>query len=302
MVGWNLRKKIESIITIAKQVRAYHRSKEDERQNYYDKTFNPLALRERFIVAGVPVEDARISLVDFERWLGEFDELSQFYQGSDVHIEKCLEHYLSYKWLNLSQEDVYIDVAAASSVWAEILIKREITAYKLDLKYPAGINDVKIGAEAGDTGLPAGFASAMSLQCAYETFRGDADIRFIQEAKRVLNHRGRFAIIPLYTDETYFNMSSPYVNLSGIEVDEGAIRVWREDAYKEPFSRHYSPEAFAERIYSQIKGLTGRIVYFTNLDEIRTNFNGQRIYCNFMFYCERSSISFIREKRYKLHK
>jgi len=32
--------------------------------------------------------------------------------------------------------------------------------------------------------LPDGFASVLSLQCAYECFMGDADIRFVEEAGR----------------------------------------------------------------------------------------------------------------------
>jgi hypothetical protein len=278
---------MERFITIADQLCAYHTSSERERQRYYDNTRDPLALKERFIAANVPVEDARIDVADFEKWLSDFRELDQFYSESDVHIEKCLEHYLAFKWLRISQKDVYIDIAAAGSIWANLLNRRGITSYRLDLAYPPGIHSCDIGADAGDTKLPTEFASAMSSHCAFETFRGDADAHFIHEAQRVLNEHGRFVIIPLYTDETYFIMSSPRVDLSGIQVDQGAIRVWREDAYKAPFSRHYSPEAFAERIYSQIDGMKGKIVHFTNLDELRTKYSDQRIYCHFMFYCEK---------------
>ncbi|NER07305.1 MAG: hypothetical protein F6K17_34420, partial [Okeania sp. SIO3C4] len=215
---------------IANQLQAYQKSSQQERHKYYDRTRNYPVLRERFIEAKVPVEDRQIDLEDFEKWLEEFPEINQFYSGwSDVHIEKCLEHYLTYKFLDISKKDVHIDVAACSSIWANILIQHGIAAYRLDLTYPLGINGNQIGADAGNTKLPSGFASTMSLHCAYETFEGDADIRFIHEAKRVLTEKGRLAIIPLYTDKTYFIMSSPYADLSEIELDSGAIRVWRED-------------------------------------------------------------------------
>jgi hypothetical protein len=279
---------MDHFVVIADQVRAYRTSSERERQGYYDDTRDPLALKERLIAAGVPVEDARIDIADFEEWRRDFRELERFYnKWFEVRIEKCLEHYLSFKWLDISQKDLYIDVAASDSIWAELLNRRGIVAYRLDLKYPPGIKGRDIGADAGDTKLPDGFASAMSLQCAFETFRNDADIRFIPEARRVLNERGRWAILPLYMDEAYFILSSPYVDLSGIHMDQGAIRVWREDEHKGPFSRHYSPEAFARRIYSQIDGMTGKIIHFTNLDELRARYPGQRIYCHFMFYCEK---------------
>jgi hypothetical protein len=279
---------VDRFVVLADQVRAYHTSSERERQRYYDDTRNPLALKERLIAAGVPVEDARIDIADFEEWQHDFQEIERFYnKWLEVRIEKCLEHYLAFKWLGISQKDLYVDIAAADSIWAELLGRRGIVAYRLDLNYPPGIKGCDIGADAGDTKLPAGFASAMSLQCAFETFRNDADIRFIHEARRVLNERGRLAILPLYTDETHFILSSPYVDLSGIQIDQGAIRVWREDSYKEPFSRHYSPEAFARRIYSQIEEMTGKIIHFTNLDELRARYSDQRIYCHFMFYCEK---------------
>lgn len=279
---------MDRFVVIADQVRAYHASSERERQRHYEETRDPLALRERLIAAGVPVEDARIDIADFEEWRRDFWKLDRFYSGwFAVHIEKCLEHYLAFKWLGISQKDLYIDIAAADSIWAELLSRRGIVAYRLDLNYPQGIKGRDIGADAGDSKLPTGFASAMSLQCAFETFRNDADIRFIHEARRVLNERGRLAILPLYMDEAYFILSSPYVDLSGIQMDQGAIRVWREDEHKGPFSRHYSPEAFARRIYSQIEGMTGKIIRFTNLEELRARYPDQRIYCHFMFYCEK---------------
>ncbi len=82
--------------------------------------------------------------------------------------------------------------------------------------YPEGIHGINIGADAADTNLPGAFASAMSAQCAYEAFAGDADIRFVGEAARILDHGGRYAIIPLYLDDTYFIATSPYCSQEGL--------------------------------------------------------------------------------------
>jgi hypothetical protein len=84
--------------------------------------------------------------------------------------------------MNISVNDVYIDVAAAGSPWAEILNARGVKAYRLDLSFSKGINRMDIGADAGNTRLPDDFASVLSLQCAYECFMGDADIDFVREA------------------------------------------------------------------------------------------------------------------------
>ncbi len=52
-------------------------------------------------------------------------------------IEKCLEHYLAFKWLDLTPKDIYIDIAASSSIWAHILHnKMGIQSYRLDMIYP----------------------------------------------------------------------------------------------------------------------------------------------------------------------
>jgi hypothetical protein len=156
------------------------------------------------------------------------------------------------------------------------------------MAYPEGIHEVNIGADAGNTKLPDGFASVLSAQCAFECFMGDADIRFVSEATRILNEKGRYGIVPLYLDNTYFVATSPYCNQQDIVIESEAKKVWRDDRFKAPFSRHYSPESFWERIYSQIpESMTGKVLYFRNLPEVMKHYPGQRIYSFFMFYCER---------------
>ncbi|NJN67371.1 MAG: hypothetical protein HC884_11995 [Chloroflexaceae bacterium] len=279
---------VRHLAPIVRQVQEYQASSEQARQGYYQKTQNVPDLKRRFLAAGIPIEDARIDVDGFAQWLHDFAEVPNRYRSmGTASIEKCLEHYLAWAWLNLSTGEVYLDVAASGSNWADVLNHRGIKAYRLDLKYPPGIHGMDIGADAGAMGLPDGFARAMSLQCAYETFQGDADIRFIHEVRRVLDEAGRFAILPLYTDDVYFILSSPYTDLTHVPLDQGARRVWREDSFREPFSRHYSPEAFAERIYSQLNGMKGKIIHFTNLDEVEARYPGQRIYCHFMFFCEK---------------
>jgi hypothetical protein len=279
---------VDHLAPIIHQVYARQHSTEPQRQSYYERTRDIPALKQRFIASGVPVQDASVDIAEFEQWLQDFDEINQKYRTwRDVYIEKCLEHYLAFLWTGLTPDDVYIDIAASGSNWVDVLNSRGYQAYRLDISYAPGIQGCNIGADAGNTGLPDGFATALSLQCAYETFQGDADVRFIHEAKRILNENGRFAILPLYTDDTYCIISSPYANLTNVPLDSGAIRVWREDRHKEPFSRHYSPEAFASRIYSQLDGLQGTLIHFTNLDELETRYPGQRVYCHFMFYCKK---------------
>lgn len=159
-----------------------------------------------------------------------------------------------------------------------------VKSYRLDLSFPKGINGIDIGADAGDTKLPDGFASVLSLQCAYECFMGDADILFVKEASRILNKKGRYGIVPLYLADTHFVSISPYCNQAKVIIEPEARKVWRDDEYKVPFSRHYSPESFTERIYSRIPDdMEGKIIYFKNLEEVMRHYPGQRVYCFFMY-------------------
>lgn len=276
---------------ILSQIEAFENATPQERQSQMEGTGRPLenlerykAIKERLDAAGITVEEAVIDRPDFDRWRSRFSELTRFYRGSgDVFIEKCLEHYLVFRHLGLSPKDTYIDVAAAESPWAGILQRNGVPSYAMDLVYPRGIHGRQIGADAGDTGLPDGFCTALSLQCAFECFMGDADIRFIKEASRILAPGGRFAIVPLYLEDQYFITTSPYVDQEKVAIDPGAKRVWREDGFREPFSRKYSPEVFLRRIYQNLpSGIRATVLYFSNLGEILRYYQGQRIYSFFM--------------------
>jgi hypothetical protein len=278
------------------QLLQFHNSAKEERQSYHDHTNELLEnvslltqLKGRLMATGISVDEVDIDINDFEHWLSDLPAVNDYYRMlDDVHIEKCLEHYLAYRFLNISKNDLYIDIAARGSPWADIMNKRGIKSYRLDLIYPAGFHGINIGADAGDTKLPDEFATVLSAQCAYECFMGDADIRFVKEAARILKHGGRCAIVPLYLDGDYYVLTSPYCNQNEVVIEPEAKRVWRDDTFIVPFSRHYSPESFYTRIFSAIPAsMSGKVLYFRNLPDIMKHFERQRIYCFFMFCCEK---------------
>jgi hypothetical protein len=277
------------------QLLQFQNSCENERSSYYDHTkdnnFNYEDLANRLIIAGVPVKEIEVDINDFKIWLDKSPEINFFYKNmGEVYIEKCLEHYLAYRFLNITTGDIYIDIAALGSPWSDALNQRGIKSYRLDLIYPEGIHGKNIGADAGNTKLPDSFATVLSAQCAYECFAGDADIRFIKEAARILKKKGRYGIVPLYVDNEYFVSTSPYCNQRDVIIENEAKKVWRDDKYKVPFSRHYSPESFYTRIYSILpSNMTGKVYYFKNLSDIQKCFEGQRVYCHFMFCCEKTA-------------
>lgn len=295
-----VRKEIEEFLPIILQLVEFQNSAKEDRQSFYDHTKDPFgsidfyeSLKERLVSVDVLVEPVDIDIPDFERWLNDFPEIRRHYENmGDVFIEKCLEHYMTYRLLNISAGNIYIDIASSRSPWSEILnAQGGIKAYRLDLSFPKGINGIDIGADAGNTKLPDGFASVLSLQCAYECFMGDADIRFVREASRILDRKGRYGIVPLYLSDVHFVSTSPYCNQAEVIIEPEARKVWRDDEYKVPFSRHYSPESFAARIYSTIPAdMEGKILYFKNLADMMRHYPGQKLYCFFVFLCEKSQL------------
>lgn len=296
IINSEVQRALNGMLPVLPQLIDFQNSSEKDRQSYYDHTKNSIenlqlyaSLKDRLITAGVPVREENIDLDAFNLWLKKFRGIkNQYINMGNVFIEKCMEHYLTYKYLNMKRGDTYIDIAAAGSNWANIVNRIGINSYRLDLSYKAGINGINIGCDAGRTVLPEQFADCLSLHCAYECFMGDTDINFVKEASRILRPGGRYAIAPLYLDDNYFITTSPYCNQAEIIIEPAAKKVWRDDTYKVPFSRHYSPESFSDRIYSIIpKDMTGEIIYIRNIEEIINHYNDQRIYCFFLFFCRK---------------
>ncbi|MFA5089336.1 MAG: hypothetical protein WC552_09930, partial [Candidatus Omnitrophota bacterium] len=297
LVRVEVRRAAEEMLPLVTQLIEFRNSPQEDRQSYHDRTRLPLderersdaGLKDRLLSAGIPMEEVEIDTADFDCWLNDFPGLRKYYESmGDVSIEKCLEHYLAFRHLDIAGAGVYIDIAADQSPWAKILNKKGIKSYRLDLAYPEGIRGLDIGADAGNTKLPPGFCSVISAQCACECFTGDGDIRFVKEAARILKNEGRCGIVPLYLDDSYFILTSPYCDQKKVKIDSGARRVWRDDEYQEPFSRHYSPEVFQRRIYANLPdSLTGKVLYFRNLADVVNRYQGQRIYCRFMFVCKK---------------
>ena len=181
--------------------------------------------------SGLQVSPYRINVADFRGWLDRATFPKEYADSyGSLFVEKALEHYIGAQLLDLQAGDTFIDVAAAHSPWFEIAERLYgITTYALDLSFSPGIQLKKIGADATATPLPDAFASKMALHCAYEMFEGDADIRLIPEAERVLAPGGRMVILPLYMHNFYFADSSPLANRRRLDY-QGAVRVWPSPA------------------------------------------------------------------------
>lgn len=284
-------------LALARHYRDYLESDPSLRQSRFDGTQAPetrldyyASLRDQLEQAGVPVVDAPIRLSAFRAWLRRFAVLDRFYRRfNDIWIEKCLEHYLVDRELGLGPNDIYVDVASAGSPWARVLRHCGVEAYRLDLIYREGRNGINIGGDAVRTGLSDGSVRSVSIQCAFELFYGDTDRVFIDEVARILHPGGLGAVTPLYLDDAHFVLHSPRSLPPQGSEEPGAVRVWRDDGVRAPYSRHYSPEAFVARIASRLPADLGcRVVYTPNLGEVMAAYPGQRIYNFFTLVLERS--------------
>jgi hypothetical protein len=150
-------------------------------------------IRQEFIDNGFEVVDYDIDKSDFTQWLNEVNFPTEYSEGyGEVFTEKVLEHYLSSKLLDLNENDVFIDVAAASSPWYDLAEKRyKCKNFAVDLHLPPAKNDPRL-IECDATNMPFDdeSISKIALHCAYEMFENDADINRIEEANRVLTGGG----------------------------------------------------------------------------------------------------------------
>jgi SAM-dependent methyltransferase len=253
---------------ISCQNRAYYLDQDTKKQSKLPRP-NYAKIRRDFEAAGITTIPYTIDADDFNRWLELVRFPSQYVDlYGEVFVEKALEHYVGASLLQLEKDDTLIDVAAAHSPWYKIAERvYGCKGYALDREFPPGIDGRKIGSDATHMPLADGFASKMALHCAYETFEGTADIRLLAEAHRVLRENGQLVILPLYVDDFFYVLSSPYTDRRGLDYG-GAELVWRDDPYRERFSRHYSVDAFQERIVANMNGFSLRIYCIENEREI----------------------------------
>ncbi len=230
-------------------------------------------LTETLLKSGLRLVNLRIDVEDYKNYLtkANYHNFPGYYEGGrgGNFIEKSLEHYLAAELLEISKEDVYIDVAARSSPTAEIYTNLyRCKSFRQDLIFPPGVHDDKIGGDAAKLPVEDGFATKMALHCSFEHFEGDSDIRFIQEAGRVLRTRGKLCILPLYLGEKYIIGTNPLDwPKNGISFDGDAVAVFNK-LFVTRHNRFYDVEHFADRIIKNMNGLDLTVYIVQNEKEV----------------------------------
>ncbi len=111
---------------------------------------------------------------------------------------------------------------------------------------------------------------------------------FLKETARILDTGGHAVVTPLYLDDAHFVLHSPRALPPAGSEEPDAVRIWRDDGVPAPYSRHYSPEAFAERIAANLPAdLRAHVIYVPNLGEVMAAYPDQRIYNFFTLVLER---------------
>lgn len=221
----------------------------------------------------------------------KFQSLEYFpsdYHGglnSGVWDEKLLEHWIAFEILGLGNyqpNDIYIDVAAASSPWAKTLRdKFEVSTFAIDIDQVGGnYQDLPYYRveNATATSFPDESVKGASLQCAFEMFIGDDDINFIKEISRILKYGGRVIILPLYTHTHYCTYSTAEYYGKGYS-DEEAKEYVRLDCWGVPSSRKYDAFQLKERLLKIIEnyGMKYKLYALRNKNQL-----GKNIYCHFI--------------------
>lgn len=130
------------------------------------------------------IKEFFLDLTDYNDFMNRacYHKFQYYYGGgkSKILIEKSLEHYLAAKLLDLSKDDVFIDVASGDSPVAEIYHNLyNCRTYRQDLLFPEGVSGGFIGGDASNMPVGDGFATKMSLHCSFEHFEQNSDTLFI---------------------------------------------------------------------------------------------------------------------------
>lgn len=230
-------------------------------------------------LAGARIESIDISkiITSYQAFkaLGEYESEYRIYNGPLEHcfLEKSLEHYLSFLLIDLRPEMIGVDIGSCKSVLPKIGRRvYGVNYFEQDLEYPAGVHGERIGSSADAIPLPDGSVDFMTLHCTFEHFENNADTGFVKECARLLRKGGKAVILPLYMSEAFCNVTgetNPDARTK-ISYDIAADHYFLIPEWKNRFARHYSTEAFMERVWQPAiaSGLDPCLYKIANWDAI----------------------------------
>jgi SAM-dependent methyltransferase len=219
---------------------------------------------------GVPVIDWFVDRSDMASYMasaGYTTSYADYYPGN--RMEKALEHYVASRLLSLSSGQRYLDVASEGSA-APFIYEAlyGVESWRQDLAYPSGLHGRTIGSDAGDMPLPAEFVDRIGLHCSFEHFEGDADLRFVSEAERVLRPGGALCIVPLYFAEPYSVMTDPAVAAAQQVPFEADALVCCVSGYGNRHGRFYDVEHLLDRVLYRCRQLAPTVYRLRGTEKV----------------------------------
>ena len=197
--------------------------------------------------------------------------------------EKALEHYLALTLLELTREDVFIDLASEHSPVPEIYARLTgARTYSQDIMYPEGVDGNRIGGDACAMPVADGFASAAGLTCSLEHFEEDGDARLFLELGRVLRPGGAVCVVPFYVNVEHVIQTDPTIGVPANVVHQGAA-VHCVEGWGNRHGRFYNPQSFLERVVMPVADMFRFDFYFLrNAADVHPS-----IYARFAFVATR---------------
>jgi hypothetical protein len=273
-------------------LRTFHGWRTRAAQEYQPPTKDELLQIERRLgKLGVPCKDLLVDPAEFREFTEHFPFPPDYHGGvqGGVYHEKLLEHFIAWRLLGLGESYAtpYVDVAACNSPWAQQLRCRNIEAYAVDLHRPTQFSKLPYYRQenATRTSFADESIASASLQCAYEMFLGDDDVRLIAELGRILRPGGKVVICPLYmhTHDCYYQTQEYFGQPYGDARARGYVR---RDAWGVPASRKYSPESLKTRVIDTAlrSGLNPHLYVLRNAGSIADG-----IYMHFVLLLEKAA-------------
>lgn len=221
---------------------------------------------------GVIVKDLDANKEEFEDFFqkADYHQFKYYYDGGKVSIihEKAFEHYLAAKLLELSHEDIYIDVANGDSPAPWIYQKLYKTRSYAHDRYFKRSRGNHISGDADKIDVPSSFADKIALHCSFDHFVKNYDSKFIIEVERILKTNGKCCILPLYlfprvgavTDPGYVSDWSIFEEFENIYIDYN---------FKNDFSRFYNGKTFVDRILKFLpENLAYDLIHIRNMEQV----------------------------------
>ncbi|WP_342679597.1 hypothetical protein [Methanofollis sp. UBA420] len=228
---------------------------------------------------GIPVDTLYISRLQYLLYIfrAEYKRRYPNYYFDNFY-EKSLEHFLSYKLMDLKKGDNFIDIASEHSPIPEIFHRLTgCTSYSQDIMYDSGVHEYRIGCDAADIPVQNGFFKGAIATCSIEHFETDSDIRFMNEIGRLLVQGGKVVIVPLYLYSEEACQTDPIYAVQGrVQFDSNAVVYCTKD-WGNRHGRFYSPGSLYARLIKPNKNMSFKVHILDNPEVIDDS-----VYCKFI--------------------